>query len=112
MKTKCKYIPLFSGYYPAIVTVEPCKNQRNQKWTLKDKSIVNIENPNRCLDVHKFNRTNVLTGTHIVEYKCKRGVNQIWDIKNWKSDSSPSDLRYMLLYVYLFISLFCQKSFT
>lgn len=84
---------LYTGYYPAIVTVKPCKNKRNQKWTIKGKAIVNVENQNRCLDVHQFNRTDKVNGTRIVEYKCKSGANQIWDVQNWRAGDLPSDFR-------------------
>lgn len=68
---------MFVGYSPEIATVELCKNMKNQKWTLKHNAIVNLEDPNRCLSIHHFNKSN---GAHIVEYNCYRCANQIWDV--------------------------------
>lgn len=66
------------GYYPALVTVEPCKNNAtNQKWTLKEMSVINIENPDRCLNIRHSDKHD---GAYIVEYKCHRGFNQLWEI--------------------------------
>lgn len=77
MATEHKLPFTYIGEYPALVTVEPCKNKKNQKWMIKDKVIINVENPNRCLNVRHSDKHN---GALLVEYRCHRGKNQLWNI--------------------------------
>lgn len=51
---KCNHL----GEYPASVTVEPCSNTEGQKWTVKDNTVVNLQNPDGCLNIPNDDQEN------------------------------------------------------